>query len=54
MFVSQTEPQWEGEDVGNQEERGIKHRKKRTKPEKKRGTKNRNETEQYQHDLLKQ
>jgi hypothetical protein len=44
MFVSQTEPQWEGEDVGNQEERGIKHRKKRKKPEKKRGTKNRNET----------
>jgi hypothetical protein len=38
MFVCQAELQWEGEDVGNQEERGIK-------PEKKRGIKNRNETE---------
>jgi hypothetical protein len=45
MFVCQAELQWEGEDVGNQEERGIKHRKKRKKSEKKRGIKNRNETE---------
>jgi hypothetical protein len=35
MFVSQTEPQWEGEDVGNQEERGIKHKEKeKTRKEK--------------------